>query len=176
MVEEAAPLNVTVAELADAVKLPEITAVIDSCFDPLIPDWVAEIVVCPTASPVASPVPLIVATVVPDELHVTEFVRVCVLPSLNVPVAVNCSLEPIFIEPDVALTAIDCRVAEVTVRRTVFETTPPCVAVTLVVPAVSPVAKPPAVIVATAVLEELQVTELVRFCVLPSVNVPVAVN
>ena len=176
MVEEAAPLKVKVAELPDAVTLPEITAVIDSCFEPLIPDRVAEMVVCPTATPVASPVPLTVATAVVDELHVTEFVRFCVLPSLNVPVAVNCSLELIFSEPDVALTAIDCSVAEVTVRRTVFDTTPLCVALTLLVPAANPVANPAAVIVATAVLEELQVTELVRFCVLPSVNVPVAVN
>ena len=39
-----------------------------------------------------------------------------------------------------------------------------------------PFARPPAAIVATLVLEEDQVTELVRFCVLPSVSVPVAVN
>ena len=176
MVKDVPPLRLTVAALPEAVKLPEITAVIDSCFDPLIPDWVAEIVVCPTASPVARPVPLTLATVVVDELHVTEFVRVCVLPSLNVPVAVNCSVEAIFNEPEGALTAIDCSVAAVTVSTTAFDTTPLCVAVTLVVPAVSPVANPAAVIVATAVLEELQVAELVRFCVLPSVNVPVAVN
>ena len=43
-------------------------------------------------------------------------------------------------------------------------------------PLATPVARPPAAIVATAALEEDQVTELVRFCVLPSVKVPVAVN
>lgn len=116
------------------------------------------------------------ATAVVDELHVTELVRLCVLPSLKVPIAVNCSLEPMFNEPDGALTAIDCSVAEVTVSTIAFETTPLWVALTVVVPPVSPVAKPVAVIVATAVLEELHVAELVRFCVLPSLNVPVAVN
>ena len=40
----------------------------------------------------------------------------------------------------------------------------------------TPFARPPAAIVATLVLEEDQATELVRFCVLPSLNVPVAVN
>jgi len=99
-----------------------------------------------------------------------------VLPSLNVPIAVNCSLEPMFSEPDAELTAIDWRVAEVTVSTIVLETTPLCVALTLVVPPATPAAKPVAAIVATEVLEELQVAELVRFCVLPSLNVPVAVN
>lgn len=122
------------------------------------------------------PVPLIVATAVLEELHVTEFVRTCVLPSLKVPVAVTCSLEPIFNEPDGSLTAIDCRVAEVTVSTTVFDTIPLWVALTFVVPPVRPLASPAVVIVATAVFEELQLAELVRFCVLPSVNVPVAVN
>lgn len=116
------------------------------------------------------------ATAVLDELHVTELVRICVLPSLKVPVAVNCSLEPMFNEPDGALIAIDCSVAEETVSATVFETTPLSVALTFVVPPVRPVAKPAVVIVATVALEELHVAELVRFCVLPSLNVPVAVN
>lgn len=40
----------------------------------------------------------------------------------------------------------------------------------------TPFARPLAAIVATLVLEEDQVTELVRFCVLPSLYVPVAVN
>ena len=141
-----------------------------------MPAWLAEIVVCPTPTPVANPVPLIVATAVLDELQVTELVKVCVLPSLKVPVAVTGSLEPMFNEPDGALTAIDCSDAEVTVSTIVFETMPPCVALTFVVPPVRPVAKPAVVIVATAVLEELHVAKLVRFCVLPSLNVPVAVN
>src|SRR5262249_29984046 len=44
------------------------------------------------------------------------------------------------------------------------------------VPWATPVARPPAAIVATAVLDELQVTWLVTFCVLPSEYVPVAAH
>ena len=98
------------------------------------------------------------------------------LPSLNVPVAVYCWAEPMFSEPDGAFTAIDCSVADVTVSTNAFDTTPLCVALTLVVPPVRAVANPAVAIVATAVFDELHVTEAVRFCVLPSVNVPVAVN
>jgi hypothetical protein len=54
----------------------------------------AEIVAVPTPTLVASPwLPvelLIVATACISELQVTEFVSVCVLPSVYVPVAVNC--------------------------------------------------------------------------------------
>ena len=44
------------------------------------------------------------------------------------------------------------------------------------VPAAIPVARPLALIVATGVLEDVQVIWLVTFWVLPSENVPVAVN
>jgi hypothetical protein len=75
-----------------------------------------------------------------------------------------------------ALIAIDCKTAAVTVNTIAFEVTPPWLAETFVEPTEFPVAKPLALIVATAVFEEFQVTEFVRFCVLPSVKVPVAVN
>ena len=75
-----------------------------------------------------------------------------------------------------AVIAIDCSVAAVTVSATPFEVTPLCVAVMLLAPTACPVASPPLLIVAAAVFEELHTTELVRFCVLPSLNVPVAVN
>lgn len=71
---------------------------------------------------------------------------------------------------------IDCRVAAVTARARVFEVTPFCVAVMLVEPTPAPVARPVVLIVAAAVLDEVQLAELVRFCVVPSVNVPMAVN
>ena len=61
-------------------------------------------------------------------------------------------------------------------RVTVFEVTPPCAALMFVVPAPTPVAKPDALTVAAAEFDEDHVTELVRFCVLPSLKVPVAVN
>lgn len=46
----------------------------------------------------------------------------------------------------------------------------------MLVPAATPVANPPAVIAATPVVCDVQVTELVKFCVELSENVPVAVN
>src|SRR6266852_660453 len=46
----------------------------------------------------------------------------------------------------------------------------------VLLPVPTPVATPAAVIVAAAVFEELQLTVLVRFCVLPSLYVPVALN
>ena len=49
---------------------------------------------------------------------------------------------------------------------------PASVAEMVVVPAEAPVARPLALIVATAVLDEAQVTWLVRFCVLPSNTSP----
>jgi hypothetical protein len=53
----------------------------------------------------------------------------------------------------------------------------PCLAeIVEVCPDVAPVANPVALIVAAVVLEELQVTELVRSCVLLSEKVPVALN
>ena len=52
----------------------------------------------------------------------------------------------------------------------------PAVAVIVVVPAVRPVASPLVFIVATAVLDELQLTCVVTSWVVPSEKVPVAVN
>jgi hypothetical protein len=43
-------------------------------------------------------------------------------------------------------------------------------------PPATPEARPEVLIVATEVLEDAQVTWLLRFCVLPSLYVPVAVN
>src|SRR5438309_11971286 len=79
----------------------------------------------------------------------------------------------------VGVTSIVDRVAAVTVS-VVFPETSPSVAVIVVVPAATDVAKPsqpPAVlIVAAAVLDELQVTCVVRSCVVLPLTVPVAVN
>ena len=52
----------------------------------------------------------------------------------------------------------------------------PDVALMVALPAATPVANPALLMVATAVLEELQVTELVRFWVVPLLLVPVAVS
>lgn len=103
-------------------------------------------------------------------------VRFCVLPSLKVPVAVNCKLVPLAIDVFAELIVIDCRVAAVTVSANVFDVIPFCVAVMLLEPVAAPVAKPVVLTLTVAVLELAQTAVFVRFCVLPSLNVPVAVN
>jgi hypothetical protein len=60
------------------------------------------------------------------------------------------------------VTAIDCSVGAVTVN-TVDPTRAPDVALIELVPIATPVAKPPAVIVATPGVADAQVTEAVRF-------------
>ena len=76
----------------------------------------------PTA--VARPVVLIVATVEEEEFHVAVLVRFCVVPSLKVPVAVNCWVFPIAIEGFAGVTARDASVAGATVSVVLPETEP----------------------------------------------------
>jgi hypothetical protein len=111
-----------------------------------------------------------------DVDHVAELVRACVVPSLKVPVAVNWSVVPFGIEVFGAVIAIDCSVAAVTVRVIVLDVTPLWVALMFVDPTPAPVASPAALTIAAAVFEDDQVAEVVRFCVVPSEKVPVAVN
>ena len=136
---------------------------------------VARIVVAPTATLVASP-PLTVATPMLVELHVAAVVRFCVVLSLNVPVAVNCSVNPIAIDGFVGTTAIDMSTADVTVNVVVPKMPlDASVARIVVAPTATLVASPPPT-VATPTSVELHVAVVVRFCVVLSLNVPVAVN
>src|SRR6266849_4636098 len=111
------------------------------------------IVVVPVLSVLASPavpaVLLMVATLAAVELQCPLGVRSCVVPSVNVPVAVNCCGLPKGTVVSDGLIAIDTRAADVTVSRVELLMVPE-LAVTVAVP--------------------------VRSCVLPSVNVPVTVN
>src|ERR1019366_2589416 len=143
--------------------------------EPLIAPEVALIVLVPTATPLARPPAVMVAVVVVPDAQVTEAVRFCVLLSLYVPVAVNCCVAPLAIEGFAGVTAIDCSVAGVTVN-TVEPLIAPEVALIVLVPTATPLARPPAAMVATVVVPDAQVTEAVRFCVLLSLYVPVAVN
>jgi hypothetical protein len=59
------------------------------------------------------------------------------------------------------VTAIDSKVAGATVN-VVLPVTPPQLALTWEVPCAAPLARPPALMVATAVFEEAQVAELVK--------------
>ena len=77
---------------------------------------VALIVVLPCLRAVARPADVIVATLVVDELQVTELVRFWVLPSVYLPVAVYCTLVPIFTVWLAGVTAIDTRAAGPTVK------------------------------------------------------------
>jgi hypothetical protein len=152
-----------------------VAAVTVRVVEPVIDPDLALIEEVPAATVVASPAALMVATVVVAEVQVTLLVRFCVLLSLNVPVAVNCCVSPLATEGLAGVTAIDCSVAAVTVS-TVEPEIAPDVALMVDGPAEAPVARPPAVMVATAGVAELQVTLPVKFCVLLSLNVPVAVN
>ena len=90
----------------------------------VIPFWVAVMLLEPIAAPVARPVVLIFTDAWLDEAQVAVFVRFCVLPSLKVPVAVNCTVVPFAIEVFGALMVIDCNVAAVTVNTKEFEVMP----------------------------------------------------
>src|SRR5438309_9865981 len=77
---------------------------------------VALLVAVPVAMRVARPVLLTLAVEVAFELHVAVEVRFCELPSVNVPVAVNCCVVPSGIEGFVGVTAIETSAAAVTVN------------------------------------------------------------
>jgi hypothetical protein len=95
-----------------------------------------------------------------------------------VPVAVNCWFVPLAMLGLAGVTVTDTSVAEFTVRP-VEPDTPPDVAVIIAEPAATDVDSPlePAVLLMVATpVEQLQVTVLVRSCVVLSEKVPVAVN
>jgi hypothetical protein len=78
--------------------------------------------------------------------------------------------------PLAAVIEIDWSVAAVTLSAIELEVIPFCVAEMLLEPTAAPAARPPGLIVTAAVLDELHTAETVRFWVLPSLKVPVAVN
>ncbi len=144
----------------------------------VLPETVPEVavmVVVPVARAVARPLLSITATIVLDELQLACVVISCVVPSEKVPVAVNCWVAPPSTLGSAGVIAMEDRVAEVTVRVVLPETVPE-VAVIVVVPAVTAVARPLLSITATIVLDELQLACVVISCVVPSENLAVAVN
>ena len=78
---------------------------------PLTELSVAEMVVVPVATAVASPPALIDAAAVFEDAHVTWLVRFCVLESEYVPVAVNCWVAPTVSVAFAGVTAIEVSVA-----------------------------------------------------------------
>jgi hypothetical protein len=132
---------------------------------PLTKPDVAVMTAVPTPSPLATPPPAMLATV-EDEVQVTELVRSCALPSLYVPVAVNCWLVPLAIDALPGLTDIDTNTGDVTAKL-VEPVIVPEVAVIIVLPGLTLVASPPLLTVAIVVADEVHVTMLVRVCVVP---------
>jgi hypothetical protein len=130
-------------------------------------------VVVPALKPVASPWELIVAWAGDDEVQTTTAEMSCVLESLNVPVAVNCFVVSGAIVEFVGVTAMETRLAPVTVREAV-PLTEPEVAVIVAVPGLPPMANPLELIVAE--FDELLQVTFCSSCVLPSSKLPVAVN
>jgi copper chaperone CopZ len=136
--------------------------------DPLTEPDVAVIVVVPCATLVASPVvEAMVAPVGSFELHCTVPVMFCVLPSLNVPVAVNCCVTLSGRVGIAGVTEIETSVAAVTVTfaEALIE---PEVAVTPVLPIATLLAFPRLLTVATLEFALLHVAVAVRSRVLPS--------
>ena len=143
-----------------------VAAVTVRTVEPLTLPKVALIVEVPVPTPLAKPPAVIVATLVVADAHVTLVVMFCVVESLYVPVAVNCRVKPFAIDGFAGVTLIDVSVAAVMVR-VVEPLMVPEVALIVEVPTPTPFARPPLVMVATLVVAELQVTELVIICVVP---------
>lgn len=90
--------------------------------------------------------------------------------------AVNCCPLPAATEAVAGVTESEVKTAAVTVN-VAEPLIAPRVAVIVVVPGATPMANPvPLLTVATVVVEELHLAVLTRFCVVPLLYVPVAVN
>jgi hypothetical protein len=118
-------------------------------------------------SRVATPLLVIVAAPVLEEVQVTPSVITTLLPSSNVAVATKACVSPEAMEAVVGVTSIDFRFANV-METVVAPLIVPEVAVMLAVPAEMPETKPVLLTVAEVVSEDAQVTELVRVFVLSS--------
>lgn len=121
-------------------------------------------IVTAAPSPVVGPTLTIVESA---ELHVAVVVRFCVVPSVYLPVAVNCRYVPGFIVGLAGVTVMDVRVAAETCR-VVAPLTLPEAAVIVVDPCALVVARPLLAITATVVDDEVQVAVLVRSIMDPS--------
>jgi hypothetical protein len=142
---------------------------------PVIPEAVAEIVTLPLFLPWAVPEPRIEATLGLEDFHETPTRFVAVLPSLNVPVALNLTDVPRAIRGFAGFTVIETSWTVETVRP-VDPLTKPKTALIVLLPVATLVRRPWLSMVAVAGLEEVHTTDPVTSCVLLSLNVPVAVN
>jgi hypothetical protein len=152
------------------VPVPTVRVVV-----PLIPAELAETVTVPAFLPWARPEPRTWAIFGFEDFHDKPLRLLEVLPSLNVPTAVNFSVVPFSIRGLLGLMLMDTRWAVETVK-VVDPLIAPSVAEIVVVPVARLPTEPRLFMVAVAGLEEPQRTESVRSCVLLSLKVPVAVN
>jgi hypothetical protein len=133
---------------------------------------VAVIVAVPIPALLASPVLLIVAVLNVSLDHVTVLVKSCVLPSVKLPLALNCCIVPSASIGVAGVIPSDTSAAEVTVS-VVDPVTVPTVAVIVAMPCpwllATPCVPPALLIVATLPVSELHCTVPVMFCMLPSV-------
>lgn len=138
-------IEVSVAELTFNGALPE------------TPVKVAEMLAVPGPIAVAVPAAPTVATAGLSEAQVLSLVMTCLVPSLKTPVAVKVNLVSGGMVRPAGVTVMDTIVALETssVAEPLIEFSD---AVMVVVPGVKAFARPPAAIVATAVLDELQDT------------------
>jgi len=143
---------------------------------PLTLPMVADIVAVPAEPPDANPTADTVATAVLDDAQFAWLVRLAVVESEYVPVAVNCCVVPATMLGLVGVTAIDVNVFGACTVKTVPPLTLPRVADIVLVPVDNADASPVAFTLATPVFAEFQVAVLVRLAVVPSEYVPVAVN
>ena len=142
---------------------------------PLIAPIAAEIWSCPVARAEARPFESVafetVATVAVADAQVTLSETSCVVASSKKPVAMNCCWVPLAIDGTAGVTAIETRVAAVTVR-VVLPFTAPSVAEMTELPVATPVASPNESaafeIVAVAGVAEAHVTVSLRSCVVAS--------
>ena len=139
-----------------------------------MPEAVAVIVTVPDFFPCKIPDERTDARLFFDDLHDTPLKFVAVLPSPNVPVAVSLSDVPTLIRGLAGLIAIDtrCNVETVSPVDPVIE---PNDALIVVLPAATLEARPWALMVAAAGVEEVHTTVVVMSWVEESLNVPVAV-
>ena len=134
----------------------------------------AMIVVVPVASALARPVLLTVARFGADEFQVAIPVMSWLVPSVKVPVAVNCCTVPAGVDGSRGVITMDATTAGVTDRVSVMLIEPET-AVMVTFPRANVVSRPLPSINAIVGSDESHVM-VERVCVLPSVNVPTAVN
>ena len=103
-------LSVWFATYAKRGIVPAVLTTAINVAEALIEPEVAVIRALPIDRLLAKPEPLTVTTDVLDEFQVAEVVRSCVLPSLNVPVAVNWTFAATIMDEFAGVTAIDFKV------------------------------------------------------------------